>query len=267
MKKQLLILGMILSAGFGFSQTCNFNTADLDAYLAARSQSWGTMPDTVDNLTVAAVNQQYDGTIAIKWATQTQQLDPNATNVSINSIEITNVTGLPAGLTWSSPSSTTDNVICGGAGANAANCKWAGGAYACVRLLGTPTVTGIFPLTISLTVNVPFAGDQSGDFNGFKLAVTPAGVEVINDNPFKLMQNVPNPFSQVTTIKYSVEKATDAKFYVMNLLGEVVYNQTMQANEGQNTINFDGSDLNEGIYMYTLEIDGKKVTKRMVINK
>lgn len=267
MKKQLLFLGMILGAGFGYAQTCNFNTADLDAYLANNSQSWGTMPDTIDNLAVGTLNEQYDVTIAIKWASTADQLDNSAPALNINSIEVSSITGLPAGITWVSPSSTADSIICGGAGAQAANCKWAGGAYACIRIKGTPTVTGVFPLAIGITANLSGVGNQSGDFNGFKLAITPAGVEIINDNPFKLMQNVPNPFNQLTTIKYSVEKSAKANFYVMNLLGEVVYNQTMQANEGQNTINFDGSSLNEGIYMYTLEIDGKKVTKRMVINK
>lgn len=267
MKKQLLFLGMILGAGFGYSQTCNFNTADLESYLTSKSQAWGSMPDTLDNLTVAAVNEQYDATIALRWATNAQELDASSPSLAVNWIEVANVTGLPNGIVWTSPSSTTDSVICGGSGADAANCKWAGGAYGCIRIKGTPTQLGDFPLTIGLNVNVAVAGTQQGDFTGFVLSVTPVGVELINNNPFKVMQNVPNPFSQVTTIKYSVEKSTNAKFSVVNLLGEMVYNESLQAHEGQNSINFDGSALNTGIYMYTLEIDGKKVTKRMVINK
>jgi hypothetical protein len=267
MKKQLLILGMILGTTFGFSQTCSFVTQDLEDYLTATSKAWGTMPDTIDNLPLGAMNQQYDETIAIRWAATANQLDPSSPALTVNWVEIASISGLPTGITWVGPSSTADSIICGGSGADAANCKWAGGAYACIRINGTPTQMGTFPLTIGLNVRVGNLTTQSGNFTGFKLVVGTAGVELINDNPFKVMQNVPNPFSQNTTIKYSVEKSTTAKFYVMNLLGELVYSNAMQANVGQNTINFDGSDLNEGIYMYTLEIDGKKVTKRMVINK
>jgi hypothetical protein len=53
----------------------------------------------------------------------------------------------------------------------------------------------------------------------------------------------------------------------MNLLGEIVYESTINSRQGLNTINFDGTDLKKGMYLYSIEIDGVKMTKRMVIQK
>lgn len=267
MKKHLLALSLLLAGALSYGQ-CSFRngtTTALDNYLAARSLTWGSMPDTTDNLAPATVNQLYVDTIELKWASTTDQLSPSAPSLPITSISITNVTGLPPGMSFVSPSSTADDVYCDGSGASAQQCSWSGGAYACIKIEGTPTSAGTYPVTVSLSVG-HLGGPSSGDFAGFKIVVNgPASLDDINENPFQVKQNVPNPFSDITKISYTVKQHTDAKFYVMNLLGEVVYSNNYEANEGTNTINFDGSDLNEGIYMYTIEIDGKKVTKRMII--
>lgn len=266
MKKQLLTLTLLLAGAFSYAQ-CTFtggSTTALDNYLSARSQTWGSMPDTIDNLPPADLNQLYSTTIELKWASNTTELDPSAPSLAVNGIKITNVTGLPPGMTFVSASSTADDVYCDGQGASATNCDWPGGSYGCIKIEGTPTSLGTYPITVSLEVD-HFGGPSSGNFEGFKMVVEPVGLEENEVNPFKVKQNVPNPFSDVTKITYSVKKQSQANFYVMNLLGEVVYENSYDASEGENSINFNGSDLNEGIYMYTIEIDGKKVTKRMII--
>lgn len=53
----------------------------------------------------------------------------------------------------------------------------------------------------------------------------------------------------------------------MNLLGEIVYRNSYKANQGENNIKFDGTLLNKGVYLYTVEVDGFKMTKRMIIEK
>jgi hypothetical protein len=51
----------------------------------------------------------------------------------------------------------------------------------------------------------------------------------------------------------------------MNILGEIVHEETIRAKQGENKIKFESNNLNKGIYFYSLEIGGNKITKRMII--
>jgi hypothetical protein len=168
-------------------------------------------------------------------------------------------------MVFTSAASATDSIYC-----DNANCIWNASAYGCLRIIGTPSVTGVFPLVITLkgvTVGGPLAQTGTGDINGYKLNITPVGINVIKGSGLILNQNIPNPFGNYTDIRYSVAKQSFVQFYVMNLLGETVYKNTYKANQGENEIKFDGTSLNKGIYLYIIEVDGIKMTKRMIIEK
>ncbi|MBN2858527.1 MAG: T9SS type A sorting domain-containing protein, partial [Candidatus Delongbacteria bacterium] len=84
----------------------------------------------------------------------------------------------------------------------------------------------------------------------------------------KLYQNYPNPFNPVTQIKYDLSKTANVKLSVYNIYGQLI---SVLANSkkhaGCHTIEFNGSNLNSGIYYYTLEIDGLVITKKMALIK
>jgi hypothetical protein len=91
---------------------------------------------------------------------------------------------------------------------------------------------------------------------------------------FALEQNYPNPFNPVTTIKYSVNKASLVKLTIYDILGRevklLVNNEFKTA--GTYNAEFNGSDLASGAYFYRIEakeINGKKFTdtKKMVLIK
>ena len=87
-------------------------------------------------------------------------------------------------------------------------------------------------------------------------------------NNFTLYQNYPNPFNPVTSIKFALAKTADVKLSVYNISGQLVSqlaNGTMNA--GIHAVDFDGSKLNSGVYYYTLEVDGRAMTRRMVLMK
>ncbi len=84
----------------------------------------------------------------------------------------------------------------------------------------------------------------------------------------ELFQNYPNPFNPVTQIRFALKNAADVKLIVYNIAGQKVaelVNGSRQA--GINTVDFDGSKLNSGIYYYTLEIEGKNMTRKMLLTK
>ena len=87
---------------------------------------------------------------------------------------------------------------------------------------------------------------------------------------YELEQNYPNPFNPKTTINFSVaHNNSEIKLMVYNVNGQVV-NTLVDGikNTGKYSVTFDASNLNSGVYYYSLEVNGvKEATKRMVMIK
>lgn len=261
MKKTLLLTGAILMLGFsGAVAQCTPDQAAIDSYLTSKGKTWGAMPDTIDNLPLATQNQTYSGMLQFKIPHDAGEIDPQASGLNCNSLRIVPpIVGFPPGI-------TNSDVQC-----DQPSCSWSppanGYVYGCVIVGGTPTALGTYPLGITLEADISVVGTQQTQMPGYKIVVQTAGIDEVGTEDFKVSQNVPNPFTNITTIEYSLTNATEVNFNVVNILGENVHMETIQAKNGKNLIKFDGTTLPAGIYMYTLETNGKKVTKRMIINK
>lgn len=85
---------------------------------------------------------------------------------------------------------------------------------------------------------------------------------------FTLGQNYPNPFNPVTTIEYSLDRGSDVSLRVFNVLGqEVTRLVNGHVPAGAHRATFDASTLPSGTYFYTLEAEGRRVTRSMVLLK
>ena len=92
------------------------------------------------------------------------------------------------------------------------------------------------------------------------------GVEDLDNNGFIVKQNQPNPFNGSTRIDVQIDFGGDLQLDVTNTLGQMVYSKALtSANAGQHTFNVDASSLQAGVYMYTISLNGKSVTKRMIV--
>jgi hypothetical protein len=83
-----------------------------------------------------------------------------------------------------------------------------------------------------------------------------------------LEQNVPNPFAEQTTINYILPDNTNkAQMLFYNLQGKLIQSvELVQKGKGQ--LNVFASDLSNGIYTYTLVVDGRVIdSKKMVKSK
>jgi hypothetical protein len=89
----------------------------------------------------------------------------------------------------------------------------------------------------------------------------------IQNKAFALSQNVPNPFSENTTISYTIPAtAGKAILAVFDLNGKMLLQYNLQ--QGKNTIVVKGNTLGAGMYLYSLIADGQEVlSKRMVLTK
>jgi hypothetical protein len=85
---------------------------------------------------------------------------------------------------------------------------------------------------------------------------------------YELYQNYPNPFNPSTIIKYDLPAASKVKINIYNLLGQkVTLLQDDFKPAGRYSIAFNASNLSSGIYFYTIEAEGFKKVKRMVLAK
>jgi photosystem II stability/assembly factor-like uncharacterized protein len=85
---------------------------------------------------------------------------------------------------------------------------------------------------------------------------------------FHLYQNYPNPFNPVTKFEFTIPKSTFVKLSVFDITGKLVSEiLNTQLNAGNYKIDFNAAHLSSGTYFYTLEADGFRDTKKMMIVK
>lgn len=85
-------------------------------------------------------------------------------------------------------------------------------------------------------------------------------------NLMQLTQNTPNPAQSTTSFSYLVKKQSDVKILVSDVSGKII--QTIfdgQKNSGTYQELIDVTQLENGIYFYTVTADGKSETKKLVV--
>ncbi|WP_456425835.1 trypsin-like peptidase domain-containing protein [Rhodocaloribacter sp.] len=155
----------------------------------------------------------------------------------------------------------------------------------------TQTVPGGLPAgTYTQTGSVgsyPTA-DASDGFTWEKAAAKAAGAVVVSDwatdfealgaeagapeadlpAAFTLDQNYPNPFNPTTMIAFTLPEAGEVTLRVFNALGREVATLAEGFREaGSHQVRFDATDLSAGIYVYVLQSEGFRQTRRMVLLK
>jgi flagellar hook assembly protein FlgD len=76
----------------------------------------------------------------------------------------------------------------------------------------------------------------------------------------------PNPATEVAAVNFYLRSANTVKMEVYNTLGELV--QSTTANNfaaGANSIEFNGTNLNKGLYFVNLTIGNEIVTRKVTL--
>ncbi len=101
-----------------------------------------------------------------------------------------------------------------------------------------------------------------------KSGITDVTYDIAIPNDYALMQNYPNPFNPSTKIQYSLPQPSEVNLKVYDMLGRnvsTIVNSYQSA--GSYTVNFDGSNLASGTYIYSLETIAGKISKKMQLIK
>lgn len=109
--------------------------------------------------------------------------------------------------------------------------------------------------------NINFPGMTVGSSIEEESGLTPSVTE--------LSQNYPNPFNPETNITYSISAKGMVELTVFNTKGEIIAGLVKGIRDnGRYTVKFNASNLNSGIYFYSLTLDGKQAgIRRMLLIK
>lgn len=277
-KIYLSIIAVSASLASAFAQTvptCSLNPTFIT------SNKVGVYPDSATNFVSGTVGIPYEQNLTVKVPKDTVS---TGITFCFNKFIISTPTGItnynfPPGLTLGSSTSALANPNVNGA----PSLMFPGGANNCASIYGTPTAAGIYTLQISVQPYLtPLAFGSCpvpANTGGGSSSITPAQIlkyYIINISPatdlqdigkdkMALHQNVPNPFSTTTDIKFYVEGEDDATITVYNTLGSVVSQQTIKTTVGENKVTINASDLSSGTYIYTLKYKNAVTTKRMMV--
>lgn len=90
----------------------------------------------------------------------------------------------------------------------------------------------------------------------------------IKKHNFALHTNYPNPFNPKTLIKYDIGKNSIVKISVYNLLGQLINTIVNEYKDSGNySVEFDGTNLPSGLYIYKIEAGDYSESKKMLIIK
>ena len=254
MKKTLLTLTLAISTIFASAQC----TPDPQFSLP------GIYPDSTTGLSPAYVGQAYNEVITIITPLDTSvEYNGIPINVTVQTIELTSLTGLPASFSYD---------------CEAGNCTFAGGVTSCAVLSSSnPDVSelGLHQIIMNTTTTanagtdlLPILIPQDDVIDYYYLEVlngTTSTLNQFNDLTFDLKGVFPNPAVNNAKIQFITGKPESVTFKVYNLLGEEVDSKTINSQRGVNTINVNTNSYSEGIYLYSINNGNEILTKRMIV--
>ncbi len=214
----------------------------------------GVYPDSATNFISGNVGSPYLQNVTVKVPYDTTS---GTTTLHYLRIDFTNsgTCGLPPGLSLTGTPS---------------NYKFPGNDTSCMVIYGTPTTAGTYNLTFNLSIYmVEFGGFipfTTQTLTYYKIIIAAAaGIATNNSYNFNVMQNSPNPVIDNASIKFTSASVGKAKFVVYNIAGQKITDKEINAQRGDNSFDFDATNLENGIYLYTVEMNQEKQCRKMVI--
>ncbi len=226
----------------------------------------GINPDSATNLTHALEGVAYNSTIQFFTPSDTIYDGPlGPVPAVIDFITITNVNGLSA-----IPNISPFTYV-----PNPSNGVFPGESVGCINITGTPSIgsAGTYNLVVDVTATFHLPPSTQPltlpyTVSYYKIVVDPnTSVPSISTSKFDLAQNFPNPFNYKTNISFNMPAKGTATFKVFDLIGNVLYEKYIDAKIGINTINYDATDLSEGVYFYCVSTGSGSLTRRLIVDR
>ena len=220
----------------------------------------GIYPDSATGLPNAMVGQAYNEVITIISPVDTSTVIFGQTvSVTIQTIELTSVTGLPPSFSYDC--ATT-------------NCIFSGGSTSCAVLTSAgPTSAEIGShqviMNTTTTVDAGLFGIQTQndvvDYYYINVSNATSVINQFNDFTFELKDVYPNPVNSNAKIQFISGSSANVVFSVFNYLGEKIEERNIAASRGVNDIEISAKDYANGMYLYSINNGIQVVSRRMII--
>jgi hypothetical protein len=109
--------------------------------------------------------------------------------------------------------------------------------------------------------------DQSGSSDTltmtFTYEFTEVGIDELSSSKYAVSVAAPNPANNLTAITYNVPSGKDMRLVFQNLLGAQV--KEIKLHDNRSTAIVPVSDLVNGVYIYTLFVDGKPTASKKLV--
>lgn len=163
------------------------------------------------------------------------------------------------------------------ADAGGANAAWYN-AYAGNNSIDTTTTVSqlgfvnAFPTNLSdapdFRLSAASTASVGADFGGSQFSGQILGIRDVNKAVLNSFVLYPNPATSNTSISFNIVEKNKVSVMVYDVLGNVVseISQTNDFEKGNHTISLNTSDLAGGIYYISLQVNGSKETKKLIIN-
>ncbi len=266
MKKTLLFISALAFTLVSLGQcTDDYDWGDTE---------YGVSPDPElgEGFSNAILNEPYSEVIYILVPDNASAII-DGQDIPVDSVLLASIT-ITQGMNSYTPEEFGLNLSCNNGGTSTNPCTFLGGQSGCGLLSGTPLIAGDFSITLDANVHVTtslggFDVPLEFPFNyeGYTITVeTDNSIEDIK-KPLEEVRISPNPISTKGLIQFDALQAGIAYFKIFNLLGEEKKSETITLGNGFNKIAINASDLDSGVYLYNIDFNGFKVTKRFIVNK
>lgn len=245
------------------------------AQCQADAHNWGGAtygvspnPQVGENFNDAVLGLPYTQVIYVKAPTNAGDINPLFNGIPIDSLRLEDVVLTVNGADVSL-SSLGLNITCNNNGDSPDPCMFLGGGAYCGDVSGTPNQAGSFPAKINVTVfGVVFGSPQSFPYQFTNFTLNVIDPNLVKEEPaltLNISPNVPNPVSNYTDFNFELNRSGEVKVAVYNLVGEKIYEKNVMGRRGANSFRFDADQVPNGVYLYSIEAGGKKLTRRMVV--
>jgi len=87
----------------------------------------------------------------------------------------------------------------------------------------------------------------------------------ISNNYISGMKMYPNPASESVNVTFSSEESAEGVISVMNLMGQMVYNENVSVHEGYNMVTLPVNQLRAGVYMVNVKTEKGTSTQKLIV--
>ena len=204
------------------------------------------------------------GTIGVPYSQIITIIPPSSatvgsTTINLCAIKIKSITNLPPGLSYSTNPSN---------GYFAVTSPY---TRYCVIISGTPTTSGIYPIHITVGPYIIILSCSA--LTGYDVTDSTSLSITINNNTGtgdnSVLRNnditcVQNPFSSTTQITFYSNTSEEYELKIHDMLGNIIYSEKINAVIGDNFLRFNGANLHNGMYMYSVSSKKKITTKKLI---